>query len=150
MKETRFLQLELTRRTIWYIWNPFPLLEKMELNISFTSEATKHLRTSESTLTVSKDIFAETGNVVPGTKNTKFQYLQSDEKETFSSCQELYPTPLTSDIGFSVRYSVSLPLKVKLKLQTFITLVRYSNICYCQHASFKYRVGTELYTGRVY
>ena len=89
MTETRFLQLELTRRTIWYIWNPFPLLEKMELNISFTSEATKHLRTSESTLTVSKDIFANPGNIVSGTKRTKHQYLQFDEKETFFSCQEL-------------------------------------------------------------
>jgi hypothetical protein len=63
----------------------------MALNISFTSLASKHLKTSESTLTVSEDtgIFAKPGNVVSGTKRTKLHYLQFDEKEIFFPCQEL-------------------------------------------------------------
>jgi hypothetical protein len=48
----------------------------------------KHFKTSESTLTVSEDIFAKLGNI-SGTKRTKLHYLQFDEKEIFFPCQEL-------------------------------------------------------------
>ena len=61
----------------------------MVLSISSTSPATKHLSTSESTLTVSEDILANPGNVVSDTKRIQRQYLQFEEKEIFPSCQEL-------------------------------------------------------------
>jgi len=76
-------------KTFWYIWKPFPLVELMALNISSTSSPTKHLRTSESTLNVSEDVFANPRDVVSGTKGIQRQYLQFEENETFSSCQEL-------------------------------------------------------------
>jgi hypothetical protein len=55
----------------------------MALDISSTSETTTHLRTSESTLTVSEHIFANPRKIVSGTKRIQRQYLQSEEKETF-------------------------------------------------------------------